>query len=315
MKKVTIRDIAERCGVTPTVVSAVLNGGGRRSRCSAEKKSLILETAKELEYCPNLFARSMVTQKVPVAALMLQLDPDNIICSSRYFAESAAKASTVLNKNGLELTLVLYRDEEEQLARFNELMKKGLIGGLISNVAPGKNSRFVKALLESKLPYVLQGETSIEAVSVMPAPDPLAGRFYLEAQKRYGAEKIYLHQMYGRTDVLFPYFADPDYNRFQYEPVTAVPEITKDPGNMIVSLGHEYYLRLNSRMKIASPLVYEREEFEFMIPQGVPRLISRGFLNCIEVAAEMLVQWLQHGEKPECKTHYIPEENKCVLKW
>ena len=41
-KKVTLKDIADRCGVTPTVVSAVLNGRSGRISCSAEKRELIL---------------------------------------------------------------------------------------------------------------------------------------------------------------------------------------------------------------------------------------------------------------------------------
>ena len=47
MKRATIRDIAERCGVSHTIVSAVLNRPWVRSRCSKEKCELIRQTARE----------------------------------------------------------------------------------------------------------------------------------------------------------------------------------------------------------------------------------------------------------------------------
>ena len=315
MQKVTIRDIAERCGVTPTVVSAVLNGAGRRSRCSAEKQELIQRTAGELNYRPNIFARSMVTRRVPVVLLMLHLDPRNVSYGSRYFAESVAEASRVLNENGLEIIVVMYRDQEEQIARFTDLLRKGIIGGVLCHIPPGKNREFIKILQESKLPYVLQGDAQIPAVSVVPKYVKTKQNLYLEAKERYGAEKIFMHQALAGQDVLFPYHDVPDYNRFDYEPVHPVPELTENPENMIVSLGYEYYLHLSSLMKIASPVVNERQEFEFLIPAGVPRLISETKMDCIGEAAKLLVKWQIFGQEPECRPHYISGDSQTVLKW
>ena len=314
MKKVTIRDIAECCGVTPTVVSAVLNGSGRRSRCSAEKQSLIRRTAEEMNYQPNVFARSMVTRKVPLVLLMLHLDSHNIAYGSRYFAESVAGASAVLNANDLELTLVLYRNQREQIARFTELAHKGLIGGVLAHVTPGQNGDFIRVLHESKLPYVLQGETDIPAISLMPCGEGCR-ELYAEAQKRYGAKQIFIHQAENGKDVLFPYYDVPGYSRFHYSPIIPTPELTGNPENMIVSFGYEYYLHLNNRMKIASPVVNERQKFEFLIPAGVPKLICEDTPDCISEAAKLLVQWQVYGKEPECKTHYVSNNFQTVLKW
>lgn len=315
MTKVTVRDIAERCGVTPTVVSAVLNSGSRRSRCSAEKQELIRQTAVEMNYCPNLLARSMVTRQVPVVALMLHLDPSNIAYGSRYFAESVANASMALRESGLEITIVLYRDQEEQIARFSEQAAKGIIGGVISHIAPGNNKEFIRVLHESKLPYVLLGETEIPAVAVNPGGEPQSGKLYAEAQKRYGAERIFLHQANCGCDVLYPYHDIPGYNRFRYDPIVPDPELVGNPRNMIVSMGYEYYLHLNRQMKIASPLVHERAKFEFLIPDGVPRIIVDTNADYLAYAAKLLVRWQLSGEVPECKIHYVASHSKAILKW
>ncbi|POA75130.1 LacI family transcriptional regulator, partial [Pseudomonas sp. FW305-E2] len=57
--RVTLKDIAERAGVSAMAVSAVLNGGGNRKvTVTAEKAERIREVARELRYHPNQQARS-----------------------------------------------------------------------------------------------------------------------------------------------------------------------------------------------------------------------------------------------------------------
>lgn len=60
MKPSTIYDIAKRVGVSPATVSRVLNNKGRTSKETADK---ILSVAKELNYIPNSFARSLKTKE------------------------------------------------------------------------------------------------------------------------------------------------------------------------------------------------------------------------------------------------------------
>ncbi|MBE6374202.1 MAG: LacI family transcriptional regulator [Lentisphaerae bacterium] len=54
----TLKDIAALCGVTPTVVSAVLNHRKGTVSCSEKKRRLIEKTAAELHYHVNSMARS-----------------------------------------------------------------------------------------------------------------------------------------------------------------------------------------------------------------------------------------------------------------
>ncbi len=57
--RVTVRDVAERAGVSAMAVSAVLNGaGGRKVTVTAEKAERIREAARELRYQPNHMART-----------------------------------------------------------------------------------------------------------------------------------------------------------------------------------------------------------------------------------------------------------------
>lgn len=59
---VTLKDIAQRAGVDPTVVSAVLRGSGR-VRCSQKTKERILALVEEMGYCRNSVASALRSGK------------------------------------------------------------------------------------------------------------------------------------------------------------------------------------------------------------------------------------------------------------
>ena len=59
---VTLKDIAQRAGVDPTVVSAVLRGSGR-VRCSPKTKEKILALVEEMGYCRNSVASALRSGK------------------------------------------------------------------------------------------------------------------------------------------------------------------------------------------------------------------------------------------------------------
>ena len=66
---VSMRDIAERLGVSVKTVSGALNGG---ARMSAETRSRIQALAEELGYRPNIVARGMRKGVLPVVGLVAE---------------------------------------------------------------------------------------------------------------------------------------------------------------------------------------------------------------------------------------------------
>lgn len=56
---VTIKQIAQRVGISPSTVSIVLGGKGEQRKISAETQQKILQAANELGYRPNIAARSL----------------------------------------------------------------------------------------------------------------------------------------------------------------------------------------------------------------------------------------------------------------
>ena len=66
MAKVTLKMIAERCGVSTAVVSACLNGKNKKIGCSPAKAEEIRKAVAEMNYVPSVFARSIRTKVVPI---------------------------------------------------------------------------------------------------------------------------------------------------------------------------------------------------------------------------------------------------------
>ena len=58
-KKTSIKDIAREVGVSPALVSFVLNGKQKQYRVSDEMSEKILEAVKRLDYKPNGFAKAL----------------------------------------------------------------------------------------------------------------------------------------------------------------------------------------------------------------------------------------------------------------
>ena len=311
MPRTTLKDIARACGVTPTLVSAVVNGRLGKITCVPEKKRLILETARKMGYQPNIFARSIVKKHIPVAALMFNMTEMNPVRGSGYFARRAAALTFGLEKRQIESLLVFYRSEEEQIRKFDTLRSKGLIGGVISNLIPGACTNFVPFLIDSGLPYVIMGRPRIPAVSVSPE-----GRcaYIGQCLEHVGARRAYLYQEMEGVPVLFPWHDIPDYYRFNYAPVPAEESVTADPENLIVFLGADYFLR--SGLRFAHPFIAEQEEFEYLIPAHIPYALFRSSASNSERAVQLLADWMLDGKAPrgDCR-QTVPGGDLIKIVW
>lgn len=70
-KKVSIKDIARAAGVSPTLVSFVLNGQQKKYRVNADVAQKILDTAKEMNYRPNPLAKGLRNGKSKTIGVIL----------------------------------------------------------------------------------------------------------------------------------------------------------------------------------------------------------------------------------------------------
>ena len=63
IRQATIADVAERAGVTRSVVSVVLSGHRSTVRVSESTRSRVMQAAREIDYRPSLIARGLQERK------------------------------------------------------------------------------------------------------------------------------------------------------------------------------------------------------------------------------------------------------------
>ncbi|GHO42775.1 LacI family DNA-binding transcriptional regulator [Ktedonospora formicarum] len=101
----TIYDIARMAGVTPTTVSKVLAGKGSISAATRER---VMQYARELNYQPNLIARSLIKGRTDVIGLVLHE------MSNLFYAEIAEIAERLAYERNLRIFVTTIGKSEGQ---------------------------------------------------------------------------------------------------------------------------------------------------------------------------------------------------------
>ena len=84
---VTRNQVAERAGVSPAVVSYVLNNS---NYVSDEKRKAVLKAVEELHYHPNYIGRSLKTNKTNILGLVCDDIRSELFAEITYFSEKYA---------------------------------------------------------------------------------------------------------------------------------------------------------------------------------------------------------------------------------
>jgi LacI family transcriptional regulator len=166
---VTTKDIAQKCGVSRTTVNRALSGTGR---ISEETKALILRTAKELDYHPDILATSLKNGKTRNLGVLV-FDIRN-----QYFAQMVNAIELEARKKSYFVSINLHeknkKTEKEILEKLVDYRVEGII---LSPVSKGKSfARFVNSLnkpvviignnVDESIPYVGIDEESAAAEAV-----------------------------------------------------------------------------------------------------------------------------------------------------
>ena len=125
MKGISIKDIAQEAGVSPTTVSFVLNGKGKEKRISEQVSKRILKIAGKLKYKPNQLARGLRTGKTKTIGLIVE-DIANI-----FFANVAKVVEDEADKFGYKVLFGSTEDNEEKAKGLLEVLRYRQVDGYI----------------------------------------------------------------------------------------------------------------------------------------------------------------------------------------
>ncbi len=147
-KRVSLKDIANKVGVSIALVSYVMNGQEKEKRVGAEVVKKIKEAAEELNYQPNQIARSLRMKTTKTIGLIVA------DIANPFFGQLARIIENEAGKFGYT---VIFGSSDEDGTKSAVLINTFLnrqVDGIIIVPAEGSSGQ-IQSLLKKKIPLVL----------------------------------------------------------------------------------------------------------------------------------------------------------------
>lgn len=174
---VTIKDVAEKAGVSKTTVSRILNSQGNFSKATIEKVYRVME---ELNYQPNEVARTLGRRQSNMLALIL---PNREL---PVFGVYTAELEKAAYEKGYRIMLCSsFYDKEEELKSI-QLLRNNMVDGIIY----GGFNTDISHFSNIDLPIVSVGRKIDSAIPVVKADNLMAGKLACHHLKAKGCRKI-----------------------------------------------------------------------------------------------------------------------------
>jgi len=147
-KKVSLNDIAEKLGVSKTLVSMVLNGKGDENGISKSTQEKVIQLAHELNYKPNQFARGLRLGKSNTIGLIVS------DISNSFYARIARHVEDYCSQEQYNL-IICNSDEnpEKEIKILKTLLEKQVDGLIISSTI--EDNEHLKMLNDEEIPFIL----------------------------------------------------------------------------------------------------------------------------------------------------------------
>jgi DNA-binding LacI/PurR family transcriptional regulator len=123
---VTLKAVANHVGLTPGTVSAVLNDAPSARSIPQETKNRIHAAAKELNYRPNFFARTLRNKRTYTIGVIAEEIGDS------YGSAIISGIEQHLRKNGYFFLTVAHRHDPGLLERYSHLLSERGVEGIIT---------------------------------------------------------------------------------------------------------------------------------------------------------------------------------------
>jgi DNA-binding LacI/PurR family transcriptional regulator len=175
--KPTIRNVAERAGVSKSLVSLVMRGS---PHVSEHRRQAVLKAARELGYRPNAVARSLVEGRTRlIGALVADLH-------NPFFAEFLDGLQESLQGEGLRMLVGSGRwdphFEAEAVEAFLEMRVDGLV---LLSVVPESLKEAARSV-----PVVVVGERDVDGIDIVVDDDELGARLAVDHLVGLGHDRI-----------------------------------------------------------------------------------------------------------------------------
>jgi DNA-binding LacI/PurR family transcriptional regulator len=175
--KVTLKTIADYLGLTPGTVSAALNNSAAARSIPERTKKRILTAAKELNYRPNYFARSLRLQRTYTIGVIAEEIGDE------YGSLVISGIEEYLRSHNFFFLTVIHRHDPKLLQTYAQMLQTRGVEGFIT----------IDTSITEKLPLptvAVAGHGHVEGVTNIVLDHKLAARLALTHLSELGHEEI-----------------------------------------------------------------------------------------------------------------------------
>ncbi len=146
--RATLQCLAEKSGVSVTIVSRVLSGQAARYRISKKTEENVRKIARDLRFVPNQLARGLRLKKTFTIGLVI---PD---VSNPFFAGIARQVELGARKEGYSVILCDSQDRTEEEMKTIRLLQSRNVEGIV--LCPvGQSGEHLAEFVDGELPLVL----------------------------------------------------------------------------------------------------------------------------------------------------------------
>jgi len=301
-KYTTLKDIAEVCNVTSTLVSAVLNNRNGNISCSDAKRALIRKTAEKMCYKANFFARSMKIDHISIVGLALHLEThDNIGELTMYVNSCLAYITSALNNYKIEVIFIPYSTEQEQLERLSNLLQCNMIGGIITNIIPDSHMKICGFLKHVNLPYMIMGNPlDDEVYCTYPLTEVVNLKIMHMAKARNKRNCFHIAQDGSCLLIRKMPFVDGD---MWHTPGIKLADFKENIEESFFAIsGYYTWKKLEEhKFSVQHMVLLESEKYRDLIPENMNSIISKDnfdTLGMVRYVSETVYLWLEKSIKP-----------------
>lgn len=184
MARASIKQIAEILNISPSTVSFVLNGKEKEVRISKELAEKVRDTAKALNYTPNMAARSLRTRKTKTIGLIVA------DISNPFFSKMARHIENIATREKYQVIFASSDESDEKFEKLCDVFIGKSVDGMIVVPPMGAAAALTK-LVENKMPLVvIDRETEQVPLNTVMMDNFKAGYLLVERLINEGCRKI-----------------------------------------------------------------------------------------------------------------------------
>ncbi len=146
-KRATIRDVAEKAGVSMSAVSQVLNGNAQHVGTVVRER--ILAVVDELQYRPNAIARSMVRQQTATVGLVITE------LANPLFVPVVEGVDEILRGAGYHIVLASAPDVASEIEAIETLRAQQVDGFIFMSLSVCTSFEHLQRLTRDEIPFVV----------------------------------------------------------------------------------------------------------------------------------------------------------------